>query len=51
MTYPLFVAFIAWAFLPEQREYSALIALLAAFAGVLLILYPKDVVLNRMHLC
>lgn len=50
MTYPVFVALITWGFLPEQREGRTLLALLAAFAGIVLILYPGDLAVDVHHL-
>ena len=50
MTYPVFVALITWGFLPEQREGRTLLALLAAFAGIVLILYPGKLSMNVHHL-
>lgn len=50
MTYPVFVALITWAFLPEQREARTMLALLAAFAGIVLILHPGDVSIDVRHL-
>ena len=50
MTYPIFVALITWGFLPEQRDGRMMIALLAAFGGILLILYPAEMTFNHNHL-
>jgi len=50
MTYPIFVALIAWGFLPEQRDGRMLLALGAAFAGIVLILYPTEMTFNLNHL-
>lgn len=50
MTYPVFVALITWGFLPEQREGRTLLALGAAFAGIVLILYPGDLSVESNHL-
>lgn len=50
MTYPVFVALITWGFLPEQREGRTLLALLAAFAGIVLILYPGELSMDVHHL-
>lgn len=47
MTYPIFVALITWGFLPAQRDGRILMALLAAFGGILLILYPGETAFNR----
>lgn len=49
MTYPIFVALIAWGFLPEQRDGRMLLALFAAFTGIVLILYPEEMAFNRNH--
>jgi drug/metabolite transporter (DMT)-like permease len=50
MTYPIFVALITWGFLPEQRDGRMLLALLAAFAGIVLILYPAEMTFNHNYL-
>ena len=50
MTYPVFVALITWGFRPEQREGRTLAALGAAFAGIVLILYPGDLSVDVHHL-
>ena len=50
MTYPVFVALIAWGFLPDQREGRTLAALAAAFAGIVLILYPGQMAVDLRHL-
>jgi drug/metabolite transporter (DMT)-like permease len=50
MTYPIFVALITWGVLPEQRDGRMMIALGAAFAGILLILYPAQIAFNHNHL-
>lgn len=50
MTYPVFVALITWGFLPEQREVRTLLALAAAFGGIVLILYPGDLSVDVRHL-
>jgi len=50
MTYPIFVALITWGFLPEQRDRRMMIALGAAFAGIVLILYPAQMTFNHNHL-
>lgn len=50
MTYPIFVALIAWGFLPEQRDGHMVLALAAAFAGIVLILYPAGMTFNHNHL-
>ena len=50
MTYPIFVALITWGFLPEQRDDRMMVALLAAFAGIVLILYPGEMTFNHNHL-
>jgi len=50
MTYPIFVALIAWGFLPEQRDGHMLLALAAAFAGIVLILYPAEMTFNPNYL-
>jgi len=50
MTYPLFVALITWFFLHAQREFPTLLALMVAFSGVVIILYPGDFSFNRHHL-
>jgi drug/metabolite transporter (DMT)-like permease len=50
MTYPVFVALISWKFLPDQREGRTMLALLAAFAGIVLILYPADMAIDIRHL-
>ena len=49
MTYPIFVALITWGFLPEQRDGRVLLPLLAAFAGIVLILYPGEMAFDRNH--
>jgi len=50
MTYPIFVALITWIYLPEQRDERMMIALIAAFAGIVLILYPGRMTFNPNHL-
>lgn len=40
MTYPIFVAVFSWIFLKEQRDFIAIVIVIIAFAGVLLILAP-----------
>jgi drug/metabolite transporter (DMT)-like permease len=40
MTYPVFVALIAWAMLRDQRDPLALVMVVVAFAGIWLILAP-----------
>jgi len=50
MTYPIFVALITWGFLPEQRDRRMLLALFAAFVGIVLILYPGGMTFNRNQL-
>jgi drug/metabolite transporter (DMT)-like permease len=50
MTYPVFVALIAWFFLHEQIELQMSLALLAAFTGIVLILHPGNMAININHL-
>jgi drug/metabolite transporter (DMT)-like permease len=50
MTYPVFVALISWGFLREKLDYRNTFALLAAFAGIVLILHPGDMAVNVNHL-
>lgn len=50
MTYPVFVALIAWGFLHEQIELQMSLALLAAFTGIVLILHPGNMAININHL-
>jgi drug/metabolite transporter (DMT)-like permease len=50
MTYPLFVTLYAWTFLKQQRDLPATGALLAAFAGVWLILSPGEIGLHPGNL-
>ena len=50
MTYPVFVALITWGFLHEKLDYRTTLALLAAFAGIVLILHPGDMAVNVNHL-
>lgn len=50
MTYPVFVALIAWGFLHEKLEYRTLLALLSAFTGIVLILLPGNMAVNVNHL-
>lgn len=40
MTYPLFIALFSWVFLREQRDPVAVVIVMIAFAGVMLILDP-----------
>ncbi|MCP4021226.1 MAG: DMT family transporter [Desulfobacteraceae bacterium] len=40
MTYPLFIAVFSWVFLKEQRDFTAVVIVIAAFIGVWLILAP-----------
>ena len=42
MTYPLFVALFSWLFFKEQRDRVAVAIVLAAFAGVVMILGPGE---------
>jgi drug/metabolite transporter (DMT)-like permease len=42
MTYPLFIAVFTWIGLREQRDPVAIVLVLAAFAGVWLVLAPGD---------
>lgn len=42
MTYPLFIAIFSWIFLRAQRDKVAILIVLIAFAGIWLILSPKD---------
>jgi drug/metabolite transporter (DMT)-like permease len=41
MTYPIFVAIIAWFFLREQRDGVAMVVVPVAFAGICLIVAPE----------
>jgi drug/metabolite transporter (DMT)-like permease len=50
MTYPVFVALITWGFLHEKLGIPTMFALLAAFAGIVLILHPGDMTINVNHL-
>lgn len=50
MTYPVFVALITWGFLQEKLGIPTMFALLAAFAGIVLILHPGDMTVNVNHL-
>jgi drug/metabolite transporter (DMT)-like permease len=43
MTYPVFVALIAWAMLRDQRDPLALVMVVVAFAGIWLILAPGKI--------
>ena len=43
MTYPIFVALIAWAMLRDQRDPVALVMVVVAFAGIWLILAPGKI--------
>ncbi len=49
MTYPLFVALMTWAFLPNQREWRTSLALMIAFAGIVLILHPGNLAIDIQH--
>ena len=40
MTYPLFIAVFSWIFLKEQRDFIAIIIVIIAFVGILMILAP-----------
>ena len=40
MTYPLFVAIFSWFTLKDERDHTAIVVVLIAFAGVLMILTP-----------
>ncbi len=46
-TSPLFVAFFAWLFLKERLHWSALIALILGFAGIVLIAQPNGGVFDK----
>ncbi len=46
MTYPLFVAVFSWIFLKEQRDFIAIIIVIIAFLGILLILSPGGMSYN-----
>ena len=46
MTYPLFVAVFSWIFLKEQRDVAAIVIVVIAFAGVVLILAPSGMSFN-----
>jgi drug/metabolite transporter (DMT)-like permease len=46
-TSPLFVAFFAWLFLKENLHWSALIALVLGFAGIVLIAQPEGGVFDK----
>ncbi len=46
MTYPLFVAVFSWIFLKEQRDLTAIIIVIIAFAGICLILAPSAISYN-----
>lgn len=50
MTYPLFIAVFSWIFLKAQRDLTAVVIVLVAFAGVFLILSPgrMDFSLNSL---
>ncbi|PIE55790.1 MAG: EamA family transporter [Desulfobulbus propionicus] len=50
MTYPLFIAVIAWFLLREQRDLVALPVVLVAFVGIWLILAPGDLGFSRNNL-
>ncbi len=50
MTYPVFVALITWGFLHERLEFRMSLALLTAFAGIVLILHPGNMAINVKHL-
>jgi len=50
MTYPVFVALITWGVLHEKLEIRTMLALLAAFTGIVLILHPGDMTVNVNHL-
>ena len=43
MTYPLFVTIFSWFFLKKQRDYTSLIIVCIAFAGVWMILSPGEI--------
>lgn len=49
MTYPIFVALITWGFLPDQRDFRMMLALVGAFGGIVLILYPQEMALDINH--
>ncbi len=49
-TSPLFVAFFAWLFLREKLHWSALIALILGFAGIVLIAQPQGGVFDKYDL-
>lgn len=42
MTYPLFVALFSWFFVKEQRDYFSMFIVIAACAGIWMILSPGD---------
>ena len=46
MTYPLFIAIFSWMFLKEQRDMTAILVVILAFAGVWLILAPGKMNFN-----
>ncbi len=46
-TSPLFVAFFAWIFLKEKLHWSAIIALILGFAGIILIAQPQGGVFDK----
>jgi drug/metabolite transporter (DMT)-like permease len=50
MTYPVFVALIAWAILRDQRDPVALVMVGVAFAGIWLILAPGKIDFNTANL-
>lgn len=50
MTYPVFVALITWGFFHEKLEYWTMFTLLAAFTGIVLILFPGNLTVNVNHL-
>jgi len=50
MTYPLFIALFTWVFLKKQRDIISLVMVLAAFAGVWMVLFPGSFHLNGDHI-
>ena len=50
MTYPLFVALIAWFFLREQRDVLSLFIVAVAFVGIWMLLSPGDIKIRWANL-
>lgn len=50
MTYPLFIAVITWFLFKNQRNWESYVAILVAFVGIVLVLFPDEIQLNWNNL-